>query len=141
MQQPTWKNTLHHAGLERHSIDTFAATAIALGYAYILWNDRVYSAVFDRPNVEITDTGLTIDDLPVVKTRESIVIACYGHSCKPTLQVFEVNVTSEEQDSGEHYEIAKKMARDEGYAAPFVCFDKSEHDEITMTAKELDNQN
>jgi len=140
MQQPTWKNTLHNTGDVRHNISSLAAVAFALGYEYMLWNDRIYSVYFCHPVVEASDTGVTIDDMPVVTIAENIVVACTGASGEPAMPIYKFNVTEEQIEIGEHYDIAISLAQNDGYEAPFVCFDNNEHSAIISASKLLTNK-
>jgi len=68
---------------------------------------------------------------------ETVAIACTCSDGSPTIAMFETVVTQNQYDLGDHYENAIKLARDEGYSGPFVCFDNSEHDQIEYAADVL----
>lgn len=71
------------------------------------------------------------------KRTETVAIACTCSDGSPTIAMFETVVTENQYDLGDHYEQAIGYARDEGYSGPFVCFDNSEHDQITYAADVL----
>jgi hypothetical protein len=63
---PTWKNTLQNHSHSHYDIDTFSQAARAIGYTYILWDNRVYLLRAGPGNrVWETDTGWDVEDLEV----------------------------------------------------------------------------
>ena len=55
-----------------------------------------------------------------------VAVACINASGVADMPVFEVCLTQHEYELGNHYEIAEKIAEEEGYEGPFVCFDAEE---------------
>lgn len=66
-----------------------------------------------------------------------IAVACRNSSGSADMPLFEVEVTQEGYDLGEHYELAESKAEDAGYEAPFLCYDHSEHSAIVVAAERL----
>ena len=67
--------------------------------------------------------------------KEIVAIACTSADGSPAVPFFEVEVTEEQYDLGEHYDIAIDKAMDERYERPFVCFDTFELGHIVAAGK------
>lgn len=142
--KPTWKNTLR-TDESGKSMNVMAEFCFSLGYDYMLWNDRIYKVFFEHPRVIWADTNMTIADIPDITIKETVVVAaCSDSNGSPVMLVYKVEVTEEQYDLGEHYDMATAMADNEGYEGPFVCFDESEQSEIIemgklLTSPHIDN--
>lgn len=55
-----------------------------------------------------------------------VVVAAVNANGEPDLFFTEVNVTPEMLSNGDHYELAKDVAIDEGYEEPMLAFDASD---------------
>ena len=55
-----------------------------------------------------------------------VAVACINASGVADMPVFEVCLPQREYELGNHYELAEKIAEEEGYEGPFVCFDAEE---------------
>lgn len=63
---PTWMNTIHNRARNYGHIDDFSHMANALGYPFILWNDRVYFIHTGPGGHEwASDTGWDVEDVGV----------------------------------------------------------------------------
>lgn len=71
------------------------------------------------------------------KNTVKVAVACVDANGVANMPVFEVLVTSDQVESGEHYDIAADKAKEEGYEAPFVCFDNTEAEAVRTAAHEL----
>ncbi len=134
-----WKNILQLKTPDIGSLEGLADIAFRLGYDFVLWNDRIYKVFFEHPIVITNDTGLTIDDINDVIETQNVVVACRAADGCPVLVVFEVEYTEAEYNLGVHYDKAIELAEEDGYEAPFICFDENEQSEIIAAAKIIDN--
>jgi hypothetical protein len=66
----------------------------------------------------------------------TILVACINANGEADMVAVEPTVTQDQIDDGFHYEQAILMARDLGYAAPFVPFDQKERRHITRALRE-----
>ncbi len=66
--------------------------------------------------------------------KELVAVVCTACNGAPDVFLAVVNCSEEQYDNGDHYDTATRMARDEGYEAPFKCFDNSEHSEFLFAA-------
>lgn len=55
-----------------------------------------------------------------------IAVACRNAGGSADMPVFDVKVSQDQYDLGEHYDMAEVLAEKGGYEAPFVCFDHTE---------------
>ncbi len=69
--------------------------------------------------------------------KEIVAVACTAADGSPFMGLFETNVTEEQYDLGEHYDIAIEQAKSERYEGPFQCYDNSEHGIIIAAAEAL----
>ena len=125
-ESPTWQNTLTDKIRGFGSISDFAAICHKLGYPYMCWNDRIYSVSKQTNIVKWVDTNLLMEDvgknyMPTIE--DTIVLACSIKGV-PAMVRYDVECTKDQYNEGEHYEMAKTMAEEEGYEAPFICFDR-----------------
>lgn len=59
-----------------------------------------------------------------MKTLERYVtVVCTSASGEPTLYMATVQVTEEQYQDGDHYDLAKEIAAENGYEAPMIAFD------------------
>lgn len=61
------------------------------------------------------------------RTIKMIVAATNSHG-KPDLYLCEVSCPQEQIDTGEHYELAKELAKNDGFQ-PYLAFDEYDTDE------------
>ncbi len=144
MKKVTWKTTLHDSVRGFGGISDLAATCHKLGYPYMCWNGRIYFvSKQERGTVKWVDTNLLAEDVgknytPTIK--DFVVLACAVSSGEPTMVCYDVEYTRDQYNEGEHYEMAKTMAEEEGYEAPFVCFDSSEYYQVIKMAEKLNER-
>ncbi len=134
MKEVTWKTTLHDSVSGVGSISDFAETCHKLNYPYMCWNDRIYSVSKQEDGtIEWVYTNLLAEDVGynyTPTTKSLIVLACTMSSGEPAMICYDVEYTADQYNEGEHYEMAKTMAEEDGYEAPFVCFDSSEYNQV-----------
>ena len=66
-----------------------------------------------------------------------VAVACTNANGSAELFIAEVEATQDQHDLGEHYDMARQMAIDEGYEEPFVCFDQEEIAALSSEAREF----
>lgn len=71
------------------------------------------------------------------KNTQRVAVACTNANGEADLAIIDVKVTPEAYDLGEHYDLATEEAKEQGYEAPFVCFDESEQRNINRVAAQL----
>ncbi len=136
--KPTWKNTMHDHHRSTKGMEELAKFCYSFGYTFILWNDRIYKVFLEQCVVTWAATGLTIDDMEEITFTAPVVIACRAADGCPVLVKFDVSYTNEEMKEGDHYDKAIELAEDDGYEAPFICFDVNEQSEIKGMVEILD---
>ncbi len=68
---------------------------------------------------------------------KSIIIACKASDGYPVLISYDIVYTKEQETNGIHYNMAVSMAENDGYTAPFVCFDDNEQQSIIDVARTI----
>lgn len=58
--------------------------------------------------------------------KEIVAVACTASDGSPAVPFYEVEVTQDQYDLGEHYDMAIEQAMEARYERPFVPFDSSE---------------
>jgi hypothetical protein len=72
-----------------------------------------------------------------MKSLHKIIVACSNSKGSGDMFVCEVNASEDQVNNGDHYDMAKNLAEDSGYEAPFVCFDHSEHCNVARIVSDL----
>ena len=71
------------------------------------------------------------------KRVEVVAVACRNGNGESDIVVLTVLVSKSGYIDGEHYDLAKEKAKEEGYEGPFVCFDADEHANILRVVPAL----
>lgn len=70
--------------------------------------------------------------------KKKVMIACTNANGESDLFVCTVEVSEAEYDNGIHFDRAIEMAENEGYDAPYVCFDEQDQKNIARHVSKLD---
>jgi len=68
---------------------------------------------------------------------EHVAVACHDASGSPTIVCYTVSVSQGEYDERVHYTLAYELAAGDGYEAPMIGFDNSEHAAIIASGEFL----
>lgn len=68
---------------------------------------------------------------------EHVAVACRNANGSPAMVCYEVDVTDEEYENGDHYRKAYALASNDGYEGRYFGYDNSEHAEIIAMGEYL----
>lgn len=71
-------------------------------------------------------------------TKQKVMVACTNASGEADIFTCTVKVSEKQLLRGEHYDQSEKLAKENGYEGPFVCFDSHEQKNIARQVTELD---
>jgi hypothetical protein len=73
-----------------------------------------------------------------MKTEQKVMIACTNANGESDMFVCAVEVSDSEYQNGVHYDLAKVVAEENGYEAPYVCFDQHEQKNLARKLSMLE---
>lgn len=121
-------------------LDLFELEVTKAGYSFFENEDSYRWELSDKESGEFTTREDTIEDahahfleclstvaeaLPK-KAVTKVIVLCINSDGSPELHSCEVQVSSQQRDDGEHYELAKQNAGFNGYVKPMIAFDVSD---------------
>ncbi len=67
-----------------------------------------------------------------------VLVLCTNSRGWPDSVIYEVDASEKQISDGDHYAMAKDMAQDDDYEAPFVLFDENDRGGLRFLAKNIE---